>query len=133
MSCTIAPDSAYSERQSELNLLSFIPFIGPSLSPLIPSVPNHSEDLKKVQAQLKTATENWQNAITNATATNAQQIRDMLELFTGGDGYVTLVAKLVNEPTEERSIINAVNIIFLSIIVSIIIYYIIISKHVNAS
>lgn len=119
--CTIQPNGDYVGRQAGIFLMSCLPLVGPSLTPLVPSVTNKQSDLDNVNNNLKSRVEDWQSKITDITAANTQDIKNMLDLFSQKGGYVETIAALTNEPTRERSIINTVNIVFISIIISIII------------
>ena len=125
--------SDYQQRQAGVGLLSCIPFIGQSFAGFIPPVPNHQGDLIKAQNLLQTETTEWQTDITGVVDQNTQNIQELIDLLLGpqtnpGTGYIQVAIDYSNEPIRERSILNTVNITFIGLLLSIVIYYIVTNK-----
>ena len=130
--CTINPGDYTTNSFKKLGW-NAIPFIGPSIASIVVSdVPNHAADLKKAQDALGTATTSFQTAIAGLTETNTKNAFDLVTVLGGNDssdGYVNAVASYIIEPIDERSKINQVNIFFLGVMISLVIFYILYNKN----
>ena len=113
-------------------MISFIPFIGPAIdSSFTPKPPNHASELSTVQATLKANTLAWETVITNEVIKIDTELNDLVKTIVGtgnDDDYATITAEYVLEPIAEKTTINTINIIFLGIMLSLVIMYIVMNK-----
>lgn len=125
MSCP--PNKSDYYRHQTLNLLmSFIPFVGPPASAYLPKVKDVSDKLGKTQGELSTKVASWRTEVSQQAYDNSKNLKDTFDLLHGNDenpGYVQLVAELASESAEERSQINRLDIVFISIILMFVILY----------
>jgi hypothetical protein len=113
--------------------MQLIPFIGPSLTGYLPKVSNQQSKLDAANTKLDADISDWQKEITAALTGDITNLNNLLKVFTGDPssgvpGYTEIVADYVTEPLKEQILINQVNIVFLSLTVSLIISYLLSTK-----
>jgi len=119
--------SKYTTRNIVTGVISLFPFIGPSFTGFYPPVSNQQSRLADLQNQLQGKQATWDGLATDAIGTNAQNIEALSKLVFGdppGTGYVDTAIAFALEPDTERIVTISVNLFFLTILVSIIIYVI---------
>ena len=127
------PDPAnYVHHAFSSFFMNLIPFIGPSLdSGLTPKPPNDSAKLQSLQATLTANTLAWETVITNEVIKTDTELNELVKTIVGtgnNDDYATITANYVLEPVAERTTINTINIVFLGILLSIVILYLLLNK-----
>ena len=110
-----------------------IPFIGGAIDGYVPSPKTKQDELNQLQANLNTMVSDWQSEITKLTIDNVQDLNNLVSTILGDpdngvDGYADAVSKFYLEPVREQSIINELNIAFLSILMSIVLMYLLSNK-----
>ena len=111
-----------------------IPFIGPAIdSTSIPHPPNKEDDLVKAQANLTASVNNWQSAITTEVVKIDQDLNNLIKTIIGtgnNDDYAYITSQYVLQPTAEKVTINTINITFLGILLSLVLFYLLMNKKV---
>lgn len=132
MSCP-AKHSDYVNHGVGSFFMQVIPFIGPSLAGYIPRVPNQQSKLDTANTTLNNDINDWRTEITNVLTGDITNLNNLLKIMTGDPssgvpGYTEIIADYVTEPVKEQVLINQINIVFLGLIVSIIVSYLLSSK-----
>lgn len=126
--CKAISKSTYTNHEWGVGLLStLIPFIGPALTPLVPSVPNMQSQLSQAQEDLKSATSEWRTTITQLLDAEIDLVTNFVQLVLGGEsgdpGYIDTAIAYATQPLTEATIILRVNYTFLAIMLGIVVYY----------
>ena len=77
--------------------------------------------------------DDWRTEITSTLTGDITNLNNLLKILSGDSskgvpGYTEIVADYVMEPVKEQVLINQINIIFLGILISIIITYLLSTK-----
>jgi hypothetical protein len=114
-------------------LLQTIPVIGPAVDGVVPGPPTQQSKLDDLHSNLTAQVSAWQKEITQFTIKNAEELNDLVTTILGDPdngqlGYADIVAEYYVEPVKEQTTVNTINIVFLSIMISMIIWYILLNK-----
>jgi len=106
-----------------------IPFIGGAIDTWIPKVPDQQGALDDLNSNISANTSAWRDEITKFTITNAVDLNNLITTILGTpgeyNGYADIVSQYYLEPVKEQSNINKINIFFLTIMMSILVYYLV--------
>jgi hypothetical protein len=114
-------------------LVQTFPFVGSAVDGYIPEPPNQQNHLNDLHSNLTANVDAWQKEITALTIENTTEINNLISTILGDPdngvpGYADVVAMYYLEPVREQSTINSVNITFLAIMLSMVIWYILLTK-----
>jgi len=126
--CSQIQRSTYQAHEAGVGLLStLVPFIGPSLSSLIPSVPNMQSKLDQAKGDLTQATDDWRQTITQFVKAESDLVTAFVTLMVGQDGdgtggYIDTAIQYAGQLEEQRTTMLQINVFFLALIVAVIVY-----------
>jgi hypothetical protein len=114
-------------------LLQSIPVIGPAIDGYVPGPKNQQGKLDELHSNLASQVTAWQKEITTLTIQNTQDINDLITTIlgdpdNGAPGYADVVSQYYVEPVKEQTTINTINIAFLAIMMSLLVWYLLINK-----
>jgi hypothetical protein len=122
------------ERHTFLSILcNIVPFVGPAIDgAFVPTPPNMQPVLDQYTANLNVLTSNWQQNITKEVYKLDVNLNNLLQTIMGdgsdGTDYAAVTAAYVGQKTKEDVMLLEVNVFFLGIVISMIIWYLIQNK-----
>lgn len=128
------PDRFNYNRHAAFSVLcNVIPFLGPAIDgAAVPSPPNMQPVLDQYTANLNVLTSNWQQNITKEVYKLDVNLNNLLQTIMGdgsdGSDYASVTAEYVGQKTKEDVMLLEINVFFLSIVISMIIWYLIQNK-----
>ena len=114
-------------------ILQTFPVLGPAIDGYVPGPKNQQDKLDELHSNLASQVTEWQKDITTLTIKNTQDINDLITTIlgdpdNGAPGYADVVSQYYLEPVQEQTTINTVNITFLAITLSLVIWYLLVNK-----
>ena len=114
-------------------LTQSFPVIGPAFDGYMKEPANQQAKLDALHSNLASQVTEWQKDITDLVIKDNQDINDLIKTIlgdpdNGAPGYADVVSQYYLEPVQEQTTINTVNIAFLAITLSLVIWYLLINK-----
>ena len=131
-SCPPNKDDYYGKGALSIFIQS-IPFIGGAIDGYVPGPKNNQNTLDTLHSNLTAQVNDWQKEITDLVKGDVQDLNNLITTILGNPdngvpGYADVVSQYYLEPVKEQGVINNINLIFLGIIISFILMYLLANK-----